>query len=199
MEEWLLARYVPGVAVSGISYLEPWRIMDVDNRVRDNIKPWTSALEGKKVLVVHPFAASIERQYATNRTKIFQNLPIENILPEFELITLKAVQTLGDSTSEFKDWFEALDYMVNQCRQIDFDVAIIGCGAYGFPLAAEIKRMGKIAVHLGGATQVLFGIRGGRWDAYDGVYAEMMNEYWVRPSDEEKIKDSDKIENGCYW
>jgi hypothetical protein len=40
---------------------------------------------------------------------------------------------------------------------IDFDIAIIGCGAYSFPLAANVKRIGKNSVHLGGASQLLFG------------------------------------------
>lgn len=30
----------------------------------------------------------------------------------------------------------------------DYDVAIIGCGAYGMHLAAHAKRKGKIAIHL---------------------------------------------------
>ena len=89
--------------------------------------------------------------------------------------------------------------MITGCSKIEFDVAIIGCGAYGFPLAAEIKRMGKIAIHMGGATQLLFGIRGKRWDDWVGVYKKMVNEYWVRPSEEEKISEGYKIENNFYW
>lgn len=44
--------------------------------------------------------------------------------------------------------------------KIDYDICLIGCGAYGFPLAAHAKRKGKKAVHLGGALQLLFGIKG---------------------------------------
>ena len=178
-----------------IGDLQPWNVADL----KGSVKPWTAALSGKKVLVIHPFTTSIEKQYEKNRTKIFRDLQIEDMLPKFELITLKAVQSMGNSVVGFQDWFVALNYMVEECRKIDFDVALIGCGAYGFPLAAEIKRMGRIAIHLGGVTQLLFGIRGKRWDGYGGVYKKMMNEYWVRPSVEEKIKDCDKIENACYW
>ena len=28
----------------------------------------------------------------------------------------------------------------------------LGCGAYGFPLAAHVKRMGKKAIHMGGSN-----------------------------------------------
>lgn len=195
MEEWLLAEFAPDVCISHISYLQPWMVADLE----ENVKPWTAALMGKKVLVIHPFAASIMNQYTKNRAKIFCNLPMEDVLPDFELKTIKAVQTIGNNTSGFQDWFAALDDMVNECRMIDFDVAIIGCGAYGFPLAAEIKRMGKIAIHLGGVTQLLFGVRGNRWDGYGGVFKKMMNEHWVRPSENERIKDANKVENACYW
>lgn len=195
MEEWMLAEYAPESTISYLTYLEPWKVAELSERVI----PWTSALAGKKVLVIHPFTSSIENQFMNNRTKIFKDLPLENVLPDFELKTLKAVQTLGNTSAKFSDWFEALDYMITGCSKIEFDVAIIGCGAYGFPLAAEIKRMGKIAIHMGGATQLLFGIRGKRWDDWVGVYKKMVNEYWVRPSEEEKISEGYKIENNCYW
>lgn len=83
-------------------------------------------------------------------------------MPEFELKVLKAVQTLaGGQDDRFTDWFEALDYMYCEALKMEFDVAIIGCGAYGMPLAAKLKQAGKKAVHLGGVTQILFGIKEG--------------------------------------
>ena len=75
-----------------------------------------------------------------------------------------------------------------------FDIAIIGCGAYGMPLAAYCKQIGKKAVHLGGATQLLFGIKGKRWDNYS-----LYNDYWVRPLESETPRNAGKIESGCYW
>lgn len=53
-----------------------------------------------------------------------------------------------------------------------------------FPLAAHVKRTGKKAIHLGGGLQLLFGIRGKRWDMRD-EYKSLMNEYWIRPSEDE--------------
>lgn len=165
--------------------------------------PWSARLKGKKVLVIHPFERSIRMQYEKNREKLFSNKPEQaDILPEFELKTIKAVQTIaGERDDRFKDWFEALDWMKSECHKMDFDVAIIGCGAYGFNLAAEIKRMGKIVIHLGGVTQILFGIKGKRWEN-GGCGKEMnqyMNSYWVRPLEEEKPKGSNEVEGGCYW
>jgi len=160
--------------------------------------PWTKALKHKKVLVVHPFARSIESQYR-KRELLFAD---QQILPEFELTTLKAVQSIGGH-STFADWFEALDYMKAKIDQIDYDICLLGCGAYGFPLAAHIKRAGKKAFHLGGSLQLLFGIRGKRWEnpEYNEQfnYAALMNEHWIRPHKDERPQNAKKVENGCYW
>lgn len=158
-------------------------------------RPWTKALEGKKVLVVHPFAETIEAQYK-KRDLLFEN----NLLPEFELKTIKAVQSLGGESTEYGSWFEALEGMKKQIEDTDFDICILGCGAYGFPLAAHIKRMGKKAVHLGGVTQLLFGIKGSRWEEYVvWPYMNLFNEHWVRPGEAEKPKNANQVEGACYW
>ena len=168
-----------------IRELEPWFYN----------KPWTAALEGKKVLVIHPFEETIKNQYQ-KKEKLYKN---ENILPNFELKTIKAVQTIAGEKSEFKDWFEALESMKNQMNNIDYDVAIIGCGAYGFPLASHAKKMGKIGIHLGGVTQLLFGIKGKRWEEWKHYTTLRKNEgdSWVYAN--EIPKDYKKVENGCYW
>lgn len=157
--------------------------------------PWTRVLEGKKVLVVHPFAETIERQYA-KRKVLFNN----NLLPEFDLKTIKAVQSIGGENSEYISWFEALEGMKKQVEETDFDICILGCGAYGFPLAAHVKRIGKKAVHLGGVTQLLFGIKGSRWEQFIvWPYMNLFNEHWVRPGDNEKPKNAEQVEGACYW
>jgi hypothetical protein len=157
--------------------------------------PWTRALAGKKVLVIHPFEDSIKEQYE-KRDKLFGD---KAILPDFELRTLKAVQTIGEEYDpRFQTWFEALDYMEDQAMKNEFDVAIIGCGAYGFPLAARLKARGKIAIHMGGVTQILFGIRGARWDAKK-EYLELVNDSWCRPKEKEQPLSKSKIEDACYW
>ncbi|QNM86256.1 hypothetical protein H9W90_03810 [Polaribacter pectinis] len=158
--------------------------------------PWSRILKGKKVLVIHPFTKSIESQYK-KREKLFKN---KEVLPEFNLITYKPVVSIIDNHKNlpFKDWFEALSFMKKDIEKIDFDIAILGCGAYGLPLASYIKEIGKKAVHIGGSTQMLFGILGKRWETeYD--LSHIINENWVRPLEEEIPKNFKKIENGCYW
>ena len=160
--------------------------------------PWTKALKGKRVLVVHPFVESIRYQYKHNRTKLWSN---PDVLPEFkELVTLKAVQSVADAKEQpYKNWFEALKYMEDEISKLDFDVAIIGCGAYGMCLAAHVKRMGKVAIHLAGWTQMLFGVYGNRWIKDQPEYAKYINKYWIRPNENERPKGAGKVENGCYW
>ena len=160
--------------------------------------PWSKELEGKKVLVIHPFAETIREQYK-KRKLLFAN---EYVLPEFELITLKAVQSIGGVNDSYDNWFEALESMKNSISNCDFDVAIIGCGAYGFMLASYVKDLGKIAIHFGGATQLLFGIKGHRWTDHPKAYPElnkMMNEHWVFPDVQDRPKAADTVENACYW
>jgi len=168
-------------------------------------RPWTRVLKNKKVLVIHPFKNTIEKQYK-NRDKLFDN---KEILPEFKsLRIIRAVQSLGGN-NEFEDWFEALNYMKNEISKDDYDICLIGAGAYGFPLAAYVKRQGKQSVHMGGALQLLFGIIGKRWEdpkygvakwgIKSGFYPNLINTFWVRPDETEKPTSANSIEGGCYW
>lgn len=169
--------------------------------------PWSRVLEGKHVLVVHPFAEDIISQYNYHREQLFED---KKVLPKFaSLRVVKAVQSLGGESNGFKDWFEALEWMKNEMDKKPYDIALIGCGAYGFPLAAHAKCTGHKSVHLGGALQLLFGIKGHRWENPNygvkewgipyGSYSNLMNEYWVRPSAEVRPKKYQQVENACYW
>lgn len=166
--------------------------------------PWTKCLAGKKVLIVHPFATLIKHQYEEKRKLLFK----KEILPQFDLKVIEAIQSLGGN-SNYQSWFDALDTMKAAIDKEDYDICIIGCGAYGFPLAAHVKRCGKKAFHLGGALQLLFGIKGSRWENPNygvkewgipkGSYSNLINEYWIRPGNKERPNIANKVENGCYW
>ena len=96
--------------------------------------------------------------------------------------------------------------MKKEILAIDFDVALLGCGAYGFPLAAGIKKAGRQAVYMGGVLQILFGILGRRWDGsrFGGIehMDESLKRYysdaWIYPL-EQRPADADKVEYGPYW
>ena len=157
--------------------------------------PWTSALSGKRVLVVHPFAKSIAIQYQHKREFLFAN---PQLLPEFDLEVLAPPQTLAPATAGYADWVEALNALVSQVLERHFDVALLGCGAYGMPLGAAIKRNGRQAIHLGGSLQLLFGIRGRRWDEM-ACFQQFFNDAWVRPSAAETPQRANSVDAGCYW
>ena len=195
-KEYLVEKYISNAKRVHLPYLEPYY----------SINRWTRALAGKKVLVVHPFAEQIKQQYTQNRTHLFEDT---RILPEFEIEVLRAIQSLGGEDNGFASWFDALDYMKSEMDKIDYDICIIGCGAYGFHLAAHAKRMGKKAIHMGGATQLLFGIKGNRWEdpMYGvkewglpyGFYTKMFNEFWIKPGEEGRPKNAEQVEGACYW
>lgn len=180
--------FMPGVPeellLCGLRDIEPWFSQH----------PWTKFLEGKSVLIVHPFDNTIKSQYYNFRTEIFQN---KEILPNFELKIIKAVQSIADEKEQsYKDWFHALNIMKEQIKSENFDIAIIGCGAYGFPLAAYVKEIGKQAIHLGGVTQLLFGIKGKGWEKIPD-YHTFRGDAWVYAS--EIPKGFQKVEGGRYW
>lgn len=165
--------------------------------------PWSPHLAGKKVLVITPFSKSVELQYQ-KRKELF---PGQEILPEFELQTYQSLLTVGElKDARFPTWFEALDFMKEEILMRDFDVALLGCGAYGFPLASMIKQAGKQAIHMGGVLQILFGIMGRRWDGSQpwmkgnmrADIAKYYNESWIYPI-EEMPSEAKKVEYGPYW
>ena len=157
--------------------------------------PWSKILAQKNVLIIHPFTDSISEQYSKH-DKIFKN---KNILPEFKsIILIKAVQSNAGGCSVFSTWFDALDHMKSEVDKVEFDIAIVGAGAYGLPLSAYIKSLGKQVIQMAGSTQLLFGIKGNRWDAHP-IISQLYNEHWVRPSIIETPPQAERVEGGSYW
>ena len=96
--------------------------------------------------------------------------------------------------SPFASWEDGLDELAAEVVSKEFDVALVGAGAWSLPLGRRTKQMGKSAIHLGGETQLLFGIQGKRWE-----YASIYNSAWVNADSEETPKDTNRVEDGCYW
>lgn len=184
-EKFLMDKYAKNAEIIPSRPLEPFEFE----------RPWTAALKGKKVLVIHPFADTIEKQYA-KRDRIHKN---PDILPEFELKTIKAVQSSAGVKCGFNNWKEAFEYMKAEIDKTDFDVALLGCGGYAVPLAAHIKQKGKKTVVTGGFTQILFGIKGERWERSRPDIVAMYNDSWVRPDEVDKPEKSDSVEENAYW
>ncbi len=181
MEEYFQEVYCPDSRILLYEGFEPLR------------GDWSSHLAGKKVLVVSPFAEQIVAQYAKRRELFPKD---SHILPEFTLFTIKSPLTCADGWIEGSSFFEELGKMKKEMARIDFDVALIGAGAYGTFLALEAKRLGKQGIQTGGATMTLFGLVGKRWDKREHV-SKYVNSSWARPI--EKPRGYEKIEGGAYW
>lgn len=190
MEDYYISKYTnKDCALVDIYDLSPFNDLE---------HSWLYGLDGKRVLVISPFADTIQSQHK-RYNQIFRG--IDNT-PEIKLSTLKSVQTIaGNKDDRFGTWFDALEWMYHEAMKIDFDVAIIGCGAYGFPLGAKLKQSGKQAIVLGGMTQALFGIRCKRFD--EAPDYEFVRRYytdkWVYPSASEVPNGSTEVEGGAYW
>lgn len=156
---------------------------------------WIQHLAGKKVLIINPFVDQIQEQYERKELVWGE----KQVLPEMDMRYLKSVWYMNkDDNDGFATWFDALEYMIKQVEQIDFDVALIGCGPFSTFLATHIKRMGKVGIQYGGALQMLFGVRGSRWDENES-YKQYYNEYWVRASKNNAPKSTKNLDDGCYW
>jgi hypothetical protein len=185
-EEQICAAYCPNASFINLESIEPYYFTE---------NPWSQHLAGKKVLVVHPFQDSIVYQYKNNRKNLFPN---NQVLPDFELKTIKAVQSITGIKPEFDTWFDAYNHMCDQINDTDFDIAIIGAGAYGLPLGSFVKKIGKQAIHMGGATQIMFGVYGNRWQDIKEI-SKFFNDSWKRPYPHETPKQAATIEGACYW
>ena len=181
----LVDQLLPRPALCSLSSLEPFR----------QFCPWSMGLANRSVLVVHPFANSIQAQYHENRSRLFKD---ERVLPHFELQVLHPPLTHAPNTEGFESWQAAFHHLEEQVLGRYFDVALLGCGAYGLPLAASVRRAGRQAIHMGGALQLLFGICGRRWDA-DPQIQTLITPAWTRPSPDETPNIALGIEGGCYW
>lgn len=173
----------PGLQLCTLGSLEPYLFPS----------PWSAALQGKKVLVVNCFEESIKTQYK-NREQIFQD---PNVLPEFDLKILKTPIYSDLQPDELPRMDEELERLYQESKAIDFDIALLGCGPIGMPLAAKFKRDGKQAIYMGGVIQILFGIKGKRWDNLPR-YQEFYNDNWVYPL-ESPPENKKSMDNNCYW
>ena len=156
--------------------------------------PWTKSLEGKNVLIIHPFTETIKSQYL-KRESIWPQTP--DTLPEFTLRTLKTPMAASIAPSPYQDWEKGLEALKSQMDEITYDVVLVGAGAWSLPLVAHAKARGKVGIHTGGATQIFFGIKGHRWEKSEAP--EYYNEAWVRPNREETPESAHILEKACYW
>ena len=192
-----VVKWIPNSYMFVTTNFEQPRIDALALDVFHNIErePWTLALKGKRILIISSFVDSIKDKIAI-REKIYGI----DLFPECEFVFLRPPQTHGGN--EARDFLVEMTEFVNKIKDIKdtFDVALCSCGGYGNPVVAEIHRMGKSAIYVGGVLQMYFGIYGQRWlrERADimGMY---LNEHWSRPKEDERPKNHANVEQNCYW
>ena len=164
---------------------------------------WTNLLAGQRVAVVSSFALTIEEQLL--KAKEVWPIETESLLPSnVEWVPIqtgyapKLAQGVAAWPSTITSWDVAVSHIVRQVVQSKASIALIGCGGLGMLIGAELKKRGIIAIVLGGATQVLFGIKGHRWASHS-VISTFWNDAWVYPRRTETPGGASLIEGGCYW
>jgi hypothetical protein len=164
---------------------------------------WTYRIPARtKVAVVSPFATSIAAQWP-KQTELWPTVPVWN--PAVELAPVKAHYSPYLSPActwptevESGGWRAAVRYMADAVVATGAKVALIGVGALSLPLAAALKKRGVAAIHTGGATQIMFGVKGKRWASHS-VISTFFNDAWVSPAADEVPSNSVAVEGGCYW
>lgn len=173
----------------------------IQNEERNKIKwddvatpynKFISAFKNKKILVISPYSTDIKKQL-NNIKNVYGDTIYDNITFE----TYQSVETQLNNTQGFVDYFDALNKMKEDIKKIDFDIALVCCGAYGYLLSSYIKDIGKIAIELCSYLPNWFGIKIKRY-CTNLIVNKIWNSYWIFPTSK-KILKSEKIEDNCYW
>ena len=166
-------------------------------------KRWTHLLKGHTVAVVNAFSETAMKQ--VNKKEEIWPLHTESLLPDdVKWISIptgyapELAQGVAEWPSDVQSWDVAVNYVVKKVRESGARIALIGCGGLGMIIGSELKKYGIISVVLGGALQVLFGIKGNRWASHS-VIQHFWNDAWVYPDAKETPAGASRIENACYW
>lgn len=172
------------------------------------VKPelrWTQYLAGRRVGIINSFADICEEQ--TYMPKAIWGEESESLLPKttkwipIETYYSPALAN-GNPTSEWpapiSSWKEAVDAVISTALAENIDVAIIGCGGIGMIIGSRLKDHGVQCIVMGGSIQLLFGIRGKRWENHT-VISKFFNDAWVSPSELYRPGGYKSVEGGCYW
>jgi hypothetical protein len=164
---------------------------------------WTNLLAGQRVAVVSSFTKTMEEQLE-KKDFVWPVCP-ESLLPtnvEWVFVQTGYVPALAQGVAEWpsgiESWDVAVSSIVKQVVESQASIAILGCGGLGMVIGSELKKRGIIAIVLGGAIQVLFGIKGMRWSTHS-VISTFWNDAWVFPKLSETPRGAFQIEGACYW
>lgn len=166
-------------------------------------KRWTNLLAGQRVAVVTSFAQTVNEQIE-KREEVWPSFTDSLLPPTVEWVPIQTgyapilAQGRCGWSSDITSWDVAVSSVVKQVVESKASIVLIGCGGLGMLIGVECKKRGIIAVVLGGATQVLFGIKGQRWSNHS-VISQLWNEAWTWPKQSETPQGASEVEGACYW
>jgi hypothetical protein len=188
----LMKQVAPDARHIGLRALEPY-YWPLETR-------WTTGLAGKRVSVISSFTDTMQSQLGKD---LWANQ--DTLLPpstQWSFVKTGYAPSVAQGTAswpaEVKTWRDAVDYVVDTTLAQKPDVALIGCGGLGMVIATRLRRAGISVLVMGGAVQVLFGIKGNRWEKHPTI-GQFWNGNWVYPSVQETPGAAGRIEGGCYW
>jgi len=151
-------------------------------------------MENKKILIISSFAKLMQQQVLSgNCSAIYIEFP-KNV----SIIPFQSEYTFFNKGND-NNILETIERYKNQIKNIEFDLAIVSCGAYTHllvPFIADELCKGAITSFSTIITDA-FGIISKRSINLNGN--KNINNYWINVPDEMKPNDYKKIEEGCYW
>jgi hypothetical protein len=162
---------------------------------------WTSLLKGQDVAVVSSFTKTASEQVKKG-SKIWGDKKVLDDTIRWHWIQTGHPPSVAQGTNEWpagiSTWQDAAKYIVGEVVKSGARIVLIGCGGLSMPIANMLALRGHIVIVMGGAIQVLFGIKGQRWATHP-IISTFWNDSWVWPSSEETPGGARLIEGGCYW
>lgn len=186
------------------SKLIPFHLTEPDRSIpSDSENCYLPYLKDKKILFISPFAELLKSRAEKDKfERVWKKTEKKWFFP-MDCDAIEIPYSFGTSTQTHQDYGDSLALLKKICAEIetrDFDVALIAAGALALPIAAHIKKIGKIGISLGGHLQVLFGINGGRWKNDDFWVENYINDSWIdMPLKYHPPNMSNLADQGAYW
>lgn len=144
----------------------------------------------KKICIVSYFAEEMKQQF-DNIKKIFNHIDLSKLDLEF----VESWNTIKGNEPH-SNWCRTYELLKCRIDKTNSDIYLVSCGSYGLPICDYIKSKKKNAVYVGGLLQMLFGLRGNRWDERPFMN-KYYNEHWKYPT--KKPENAELVEGSCYW
>tara|TARA_R110001599_G_scaffold8562_2_gene41448 strand:+ start:1388 stop:2200 length:813 start_codon:yes stop_codon:yes gene_type:complete len=140
--------------------------------------------------VVSYFKKDIENQLKVI-DKVYPNLNIKK-----KFVVIKSYNTITGNEPH-NDWQETYNDLIKRIdKHKNIGMWLVSCGCYGLPVCNHISQVNKKkSIYVGGLLQLLFGLKGKRWDNRPECN-RWYNEHWIYPT--EKPKNAEDVEGWCY-